>query len=362
MSKPGPVLLGCGHFAQGTNPDGSPRCVICGERAAIEQMKDRQAVLERDAASRPDPTGATATTTAVAAPAIGATEPAPGVYDLPDSVYHADPLRAYGSESLSATSARLLLAPSTPAHYRYAMDHPDAGRSAAMIFGKAVHAVTLGTGQLVVFDGASWNSKAGEQFLAEHPDHGDEVPILARDVPAATAMARALREHPIASLGLTGTPEQAMFVKHPATRVWMRGKVDVLTPARDGRLIITDVKTTQCADASEFSRSAGKFGYHRQADWYGWQARLLGIARDVTVIFAAVETTPPYLVAVHEIDTGDLRRARALNEAALARFADCLATGRWPGYPQRINRITIPGWIARDEEDALTGADEGENQ
>lgn len=363
MTRPAaPKLLPCGHFSQATNADGTPRCVMCAEREAVARMQAQATTPPR---SGPGPTraaGAATAPPAAATVALGTDSPQPGVYDLPDSIYHADPLRDYGLESLSSTSARLLLAPSTPANYRWAMDHPDDRRTPAMIFGKAVHAVTLQTGDLAVFDGASWTSKAGEQFLAEHPDHGDTVPVLARDVPAAKAMAAALLAHPVARLGLTGgQPEQAMFARDDRYGVWRRCKADYLAPATGGRLIVTDVKTTDSASPSEFASSAGKYGYHLQADNTAWLARRLGLARHATMIFAAVEKHPPYLVAVHEIDSTDLRRATALNELAAATFARCLETGTWPGYPERVHRISLPGWIARNEETTLDDAlDEGE--
>ena len=363
MARPRPVkMLACGHFVTfGTE------CGICAEREAAAKFAAATPPpppVKVRPGSGPDPTraprgdaprGATVNTHGSATEKHLGDQPTAGVYNLPDPVYYADPLRAYGTESLSATSARLLLPPSTPAHYRWAIDHPTTGRTPAMMFGAAVHALALGTADLAVFDeGRSWNSKAGERFLAEHPDHGDRLPILAHEVPAAEAMADALLAHPVARLGLTGGhAEQAMFAKDDRFGAWRRCKVDYLAPAAGDRLILTDIKTTEDASPLGFAKSAAKFGYHRQAENCGWLARRLGLARNVTMIFAAVEKHPPYLVAVHEIDTNDLRRAAALNDAATGIFAHCLATGVWPGYPHRINRLTLPVWAARDEEDAL---------
>lgn len=355
--KPPPVLLGCGHFAT-VERDGKPACLICAEKASVERIK-AEAVSVHEA----NPfTPATVATTAVAARAIGETEPQPGVYEIPDSIYHRDPLKAYGTESLSGSSARLLLPPSTPAHYRYRIDHPSNGRTPAMIFGGAVHALALNTADLAVFDGNSWASKAGDRFLAEHDPDGDEAPILARDVAPAKAMAAALHAHPIVKMGLSnGSPEQAMFAQDPQTGVWLRGKVDYLARAAGGHLIVTDIKTTECAHESEFARSVGKFSYHVQDAQYARIIKLLKLAKTVTMIFAAVEKEPPYLVNVHEIDSVDIRRAYGLHDMAVRRFAHCLKTGQWDGYPVRINKISLPVWIARAEEDALS-ADEGDDE
>lgn len=346
MASPKLSLLPCGHFAAR-----GEQCSICAERAQAERVAEIVAATPATAVG-PDPTDATATTAVATAPAIGETEPVAGVYDLPDSIYHADPLRAYGTESLSATSHRHLIAPSTPAHYRWKMDHRPSP-TAAMILGSAVHALSLETADLAIFDGASWDSKAGRQFLVDHDPDGDEAPILAKDIPAAKAMAQALRDHQIVPLGLRGgRPEQALFVQHPRLGIWLRCKVDYLTGATGDRIIVTDVKTTDCAHPAMFTRSAGKYAYDLQADAIAHQVKALGLASHVTVIFAAVESKPPYLVAVHEIDTADLRQARAVNEAAEQTFARCLETGTWPGYPAVINRITLPPWDARQREEA----------
>lgn len=345
------TLLPCGHFALGAEQ----RCGICAERDAAKAARDALVVRE------PDPTwavAATAPVTAVAA-VLGTGEPQAGVYQIPDSIYHRDPLRAYGIESLSGSSARLMLPPSTPAHYRYRIDHPSDGRTPAMIFGSAVHALTLDTACLAVFDGGSWASKAGEQFLAEHDPDGDDAPILARDVPAAGAMARALLTHPIVKMGLSnGEPEQAVFAQHPATGVWLRGKLDYLARAAGNHLIITDIKTAESASVAEFTRAVGKLSYHIQDAHYARIIRLLGLAKKVTMIFATVEKSPPYLVNVHQIDSEDLKRAEELDEMAIGRFAHCLDTGEWPGYPERINKITLPPWVARAEDEALCEGDD----
>lgn len=359
VRKPPPVLLDCGHFAT-VERDGQPACLICAEKAAVERIK-AETVTTHEVG--PDPTPALPGVAVRAEPTriIGETEPVAGVYQIPDSIYHADVLRAYGTESLSATSHRYLVAPFTPAHYRYRIDHQGTGRTPAMIFGSAFHAVSLETADLEPFDGASWNSKAGQQFLADHPDHGERLPVLAKDVPAVKAMAFALRQHPIARRALAnGKPEQALIAQHPDLGVWLRCKVDYLANAVGNRLIVTDLKSTECAHESEFATSAGKYCYDLQADNSAFLARALRLAKQVSMIFIAVESNPPHLVNVHEIAGDDLRQARALNEAAEQVFARCLETGDWPGFPVRINKVSMPAWIARNRENALLDMLEGD--
>lgn len=345
------TLLDCGHLSL------TGKCDICTDRDALEAIRSRTAAEP----SRPGPTQPATAAPVAAVAVLGTGSPTPGIYQIPDSIYFRDPLKAYGTESLSGSSARHLIPPSTPAHYRWKMDHPNEP-TAAMIFGGAVHAITLETAELAIFEGRSWDSKAGEKFLLEHDPDGDDAPILERDVPAAKAMAYALRTHPIVSKALrNGNPEQAMFAQDPQTKAWLRGKLDYLQPAASGHLVVTDIKTAVSAHEWEFARSAGKLSYHVSDAHYARILRLLKMAKSVTMIYAVVESKPPYLVNVHQIKHEDLRRADELDQLAIHTFARCLETGQWPGYPVRINEISIPVYAARNEEEALDSA-EGEPQ
>lgn len=352
-----PTLLPCGHLSFGDT------CDICRDKAAAERAQQDAARAREVAATDPtrgQPATAPATGAAVGWPTVEKVlgdQPTAGVYSIPDSVYHRDPLTAYGTESLSASSALRMLPPSTPAHYRWWADHPKAP-TAAMILGSAVHAITLGTADLAIFDGKTWASEEGRAFLAMHDPDGDEAPILARDVPAARAIARSLQEHRLVRLGLTGgAPEQAMIALHQ-DGAWLRGKADYLAPGRGGRLVITDVKTADRADAESFAKAGGDLGYPVQAAGYEWLAKALGLGTEVTVIFAVVEKTPPYLVAVHEFHSDDMRLAAEVYQVAARRFARCLTTGKWEGYPVQINRVSLPPWAVHGMERAVLLSDE----
>ena len=365
MARPKVKKLDCGHYSE------TDSCQICGEREAIEAIRKRAEDQARSAASKPvgaDPTHAPA---GVLPDAAGATtgaiekmlgeEPTAGIYKLPDSLYHRDPLRAYGTESLSGSSARWLIPPSTPAHYRWRMDHRNEPTD-AMIFGSAVHALTMETADMAVFDGKSWTSKAGQQFLVEHDPDGDDAPILAHDVPRAKAMAYALRSHPIVAKMLAGAQfEQAIFAQDDQTGVWLRGKLDSLQQAAGDHLIVGDIKTAEHADPWRFAKAAGDLSYHISDAHYSRILRLLGVAKAVTMLYATVESSPPYLVAVHEIQSEDVMRAAELDRLAINQFAECLNADRWPGYSEHIHKISLPAYTARREEEALfDAAEEGE--
>lgn len=120
---------------------------------------------------------------------------APGVYDIPEDVYHADPVPG---GSLSASGVSKLLSPSCPALFRYERDHQPAPRK---VFdeGKAAHKVVLGSGpDLVLVDRERWDTKEVKAQLADIRARGG-VPLKRAQWDMVHAMADALRAHPWAS-------------------------------------------------------------------------------------------------------------------------------------------------------------------
>lgn len=58
-----------------------------------------------------------------------------------------------------------------------------------------------------------------------------------------------------------------------------------------------------------------------------------------------MEKAAPYLVGVFELDDEfaqigyeDAKRAREL-------YAECVATGTWPGYPVEVQSVQAPAWL-----------------
>lgn len=63
-------------------------------------------------------------------------------------------------------------------------------------------------------------------------------------------------------------------------------------------------------------------------------------------IFIAVEKKPPYAVGVYKLDEESVDLGRAVYRADLKRYAECLANDNWPGYGDKIQTISVPGWHA----------------
>lgn len=63
-------------------------------------------------------------------------------------------------------------------------------------------------------------------------------------------------------------------------------------------------------------------------------------------IFIAVEKKPPYAVGVYKLDEESVELGRAVYRSDLRRYAECKANDNWPGYGEKIQTISVPGWHA----------------
>jgi hypothetical protein len=269
------------------------------------------------------------------------------IVDMPAVEYHA--IKAINSSSMG----ELLR---SPAHYEaYDFGLP----SAAMRLGTAIHAAVL--------EPDLWALHQFEIGEFKNPDTGRKNTLSPSSLPDTWAAAErtappgsiivaqgqievvdeiALRvgEHP-AAFEMVGSPDSVAEV----TMLWDEGGVPCKARADlivDG--CIVDLKTTQDASLQEFRRSIQKYGYYRQAAWYLRGAfRTSGKRLGHRII--AVETKPPYAVAVYEIDEPALTAGMAECERAVKVYQKWIADGVATAYDPGIQSIGIPAYMLPDE-------------
>jgi hypothetical protein len=279
---------------------------------------------------------------------------APGVYDLPDDVYHADPAPTLDGGSLSSSGAKKLLPPKTPAHFAWWRQHGQAPK-AAFDFGHAAHAEVLGRGLPIdVLPWRDWRTKAAQTARAESYAAG-RVPLLEDDHAVVVEMAAALREHPLASALLAperGKAEQSLFWRHDRTGVWLRARLDHLPhPVAPGRrYVVADYKTADDASDDAFSRTAASYGYHLQQAFYVAGVRAVGVHPDPRFLFVVQEKAAPYLVNVVQLDDEAATLGRRRFDQAVNLFARCTRDGVWPGYGDGVSLVTLPRWVTLGED------------
>lgn len=271
----------------------------------------------------------------------------PGIYDIPEDVYHADPVPG---GSLSSTGARRLIQ-KPPAVFDWERRHGKLPTD-SMRFGTAAHSRIFGTGaEIVPLEFENYQTKRAQQAKAEAIERG-AIPMLPHQMDALNAMDAALREHPLASalLGNWGRPEQSAFWRDKETGVICRARYDVFPTGKTvlGRVLVPDFKTANDASPKAFEKAVHDHGYYQQAPFYLDGLRALGLAdEDAAFAFVVQEKTPPYLVAVYQLDAAALMIGAARNRRALRTYAECSASGRWGGYSEDIETVSLPPWVEK---------------
>lgn len=284
----------------------------------------------------------------------------PGVYpDMPSDVYHAQ------HEWLSWSRMKYLIPPSTPAHFKAALEAPEE-RKRHFDLGKVIHHLVLGDGDefevVQALNRAKESVDATSYDLVSAQRHRDEiyaagkVPILRHELDAAEKMAEAVKRHTVANALLSnGRPEVSLFWVDKATGVKCRARLDWLpNPVEGRRLIVPDLKSAATAAPTEFAKASANFGYYGQHRHYLDGIEACGLDDDPAFLFVVVEKTHPHLVSVGQFaDKDDLKLARAVVDHCRRLYAECLAADNWPGYGEGVHNLTLPTWFHYSMEEAL---------
>ncbi|GAB2519771.1 PD-(D/E)XK nuclease-like domain-containing protein [Paramicrobacterium agarici] len=259
------------------------------------------------------------------------------VLDMPEREYHAHP-------ALSSTQARQIL--DSPAKYHYAQTHPQEARH-EFDLGTAVHTKVLGTGSDVeVLNFDNYRTKAAQQARDEARACG-LVPMLAVDMEPVNDMAEAVLSHPLAKtlFEQEGNPEASVFATDPETGVEVRARFDFL-----GKIAV-DLKTT-AGEASPhgFAKSAASYRYNVQQEHYLFAHNIVQ-GEAPPMVFVVVEKAAPYLVGVHQLDRDFSDMGKVQARKARERFAECTASGVWPGYPEEVNLVIPPMWAVYEHQE-----------
>ena len=269
------------------------------------------------------------------------------VYDMPDEIYHSDPVPA---RSLSSTFARLLTrhVPAKAVEVRR-----NRKPTKAINLGKAAHSHALGAGpELIVWehDGRTKEGKAERAAVAFQIEAESVVAVTEDERDQILDMATALRRNPeVRDILDASQAEVSAFWQEGA--VWLRARYDLL--AKDAAY---DYKTMR-RDATRrgFSLDMAAYGYHQQAEFYQRGLKALGHpAGEAPLRFICQETAPPYLVQIHTPDEMAMEVAAVLNDRAIRIYTEASESGTWAGYGQLVAEPTpLPGFYFHDNDDVL---------
>jgi len=223
----------------------------------------------------------------------------PGVYDIPDKEYHADPCPV---PSLSSTLARTLLNQSPlhawTKHPRLNPDHePEEKRT--FDIGR-VHQVL----------------EINRIFIS--PDDSERCAFAELD------------------------------------GCWIRAMIDNAPP--DPKAPLYDFKTCESADPNACMRAVMNYGYDVQAAHYleVWEAAT-GEKRRFRFIFQ--EKSAPFAASVIELHPDVLTMARKRTARAREIWRNCVRSNHWPGYPPGVHVVDMPSfyqekWLERESVEA----------
>jgi hypothetical protein len=286
------------------------------------------------------------------APAPGFAIEAPGCYDLPAELYHADPCV---TPSLSAGMINDMLACPARCHANSPRLNPDWQEpegTEKFTIGTVSHVLHLEPHlydqKVVVLPFDDWRTKEAKAQRAEVLAAG-KTPILIKHAEQVQEARLEFLANPLAAKAFTGgRNEQSLFWRHPRHGFWCRARPDYLA---DGALHLCDYKATGSADPEQFGRHAFTLGYHRRAAWYLEGCAEVFGRRPDHYWFCNQETKRPFLTSVVELDMQALEAGQVENDRAAELFARCLQEDDWPGYrnkatPQQDTafRVGLPNY------------------
>lgn len=249
----------------------------------------------------------------------------------------------------------------SPAHFKFWVEDPEADKeSTALTFGKAFHAATLEpdvfaeTYAVLPPDApqrptaamlnAAKNSDSSlarigwwERWDADNPGR---IILSAADYERAQRMADSVRAHPVAAGLLVGGEREITFRwQDEETGLAAKCRADLYA---NGEFLL-DLKSCRDASPDGFARAVAAYHYDLQCQHYLEGIRANGDSIR-WMILLAVESDPPYVCQPHILDSRAEERGWNLRQCAIKRQAECLRTGKWPGYSEALNELHLPAY------------------
>jgi hypothetical protein len=272
----------------------------------------------------------------------------PGIYQISNEAYHRDPCVV---PSLSrGTIADLINTTPQHAAFYHPRLNPDFVQEDKDVFdiGKAAHALFLeGLDCAEVCDFPNWQTKAAKE-AKEAARLAGKTPLLAHQYERVQEMVKAAHSQLAASelgiknLHMEGDSEQTYIWEENGT--WFRVRPDWISQKKIGdRKLILDYKTTgESADPAAFKATA--YGKDIQHALYRRGVKAIEGGNSPRFLFLVQETFPPYLCSFIGLDPQTAEIGKQKVEFGKFMWEKCLATGEWPGYPQRVCYVEVKPW------------------
>lgn len=192
-------------------------------------------------------------------------------------------------------------------------------------------------------EGMNFTTKEGRAFKAEAEAAGREV-IAHKAFLRMQRMKDEIAAHRIGRLILErkAKAEATMIARDPETGLWLKCRPDLLMP--DAPALTVNLKTANKPNPRAWQRQASDLGYHISAAFTRRVAKLLGLHDALPYAFLVVGSKAPHLPFVATLKDSAMAWGDLIVTRALRTFADCLESGKWPGYADDVIEIDLPPW------------------
>jgi hypothetical protein len=186
-------------------------------------------------------------------------------------------------------------------------------------------------------------AKASVEYWSEVNDD-DHNYLTQAEFDTICQMGAVLERDPAAAAVMSGTPEVTMAVRDELTGLWLLARPDTVN--FDGS--VTDYKKMS-ARGKPFSyrivdQRITDHGYDMQIAFAAECFEALTGDWPAVAGIVAQSDAAPHHVILREIAEEDLRIGQWRNRRAIMRFAECLASGHWPGPGDDVGAYQRPDW------------------
>lgn len=243
----------------------------------------------------------------------------------------------------------------TASKCRYEIDHPKEP-TPSMVLGSALHVAILEPARFEalfhICPPCDRRTIEGKEIFAK-AEREAAGKLLIRQGDEAMGQVETVRGMAQSVLGLkaarpfisgAGQNEVAALWRDEETGLLCKGKMDRFLPefsGLDGFPVIIEVKSTKDASLWGFSREVDNLGYAAQAACYCAAVKTI-MGKMPVHIFIAVENFPPFDCAFHMTDDAAIQTGQRQYRQMLKRYAECVKKNEWPGYPDRVQVLSLP--------------------
>lgn len=219
---------------------------------------------------------------------------------------------------------------------------PKSTRKDNLLLGAALHDMILlpaiFEGKYVCKPSAKKNTKEGKVIHAEfEAANKGKVALPLKIWNQVHAMGLQVKAHPLVQGIMEGAKtEQTIFWYDSKTRLLCKCRPDIMR--EDG--IIADIKSTVDASFPSFRKSIVNYSYDRQAAFYLRGASDGAGKKYNSFIFIAVEKTPPYAIAIYNVNDAVIEVGNKLCDNDLEKVLHANKQNTF-GYPMEIQDIDM---------------------